>query len=173
MEESPDEQTDASGSQVAQFSGILLPFLLKTNTLDGTGINQMYLPLFSKREQLQELVTFPPLDTRRSFYMPLSAPRGLLSQLQQVPFFRLPKTLGWPFLDSPMPPFAPPHISLQPLLDLLSVLPYFFPTRIRSQIPPEYHDSQWPWKCSLQFFFSHAVRAMTAPTVVRSGRQLK
>ena len=66
----------------------------------------MYLPLLSKKEQLQELVTFPPLDTRRSFYMPLSAPRGLLSQLLQVPFFRIPKTLGWPFLDSPMPPFS-------------------------------------------------------------------
>ena len=85
----------------------------------------MYLPLFSKKEQLQELVTFPPLDTGRSFYMPLSAPRGLISQLQQVPFFRIPKTLGWPFLDSPMPSFSPPQISLQPLLDLLGVLPYF------------------------------------------------
>ena len=102
MEEHPDEQTDASGSQVTQLSGILLPFLLKCTTIDGTEINQMYLPLLSKKEQLQELVTFPPLDTRRSFYMPLSAPRGLLSQLQQVPFFRIPKTLGWPFLDSPM-----------------------------------------------------------------------
>ena len=91
MEEHPDEQTDASGSQVTQFSGILLPFLLKCTTVDGTEINQMYLPLFSKKEQLQELVTFPPLDTGRSFYMPLSAPRGLLSQLQQVPFFRIPK----------------------------------------------------------------------------------
>ena len=79
--EIPDEQTDASGSHVTQFSGILLPFLLKCTTIDGTEINQMYLPLLSKKEQLQELVTFPPLDTRRSFYMPLSAPRGLLSQL--------------------------------------------------------------------------------------------
>ena len=87
--EIPDEQTDASGSQVTQFSGILLPFLLKCTTVDGTELNQIYLPLFSKKEQLQELVTFPPLDTRRSFYMPLSAPRGLLSQLLQVPFFRI------------------------------------------------------------------------------------
>ena len=149
MEENPDEQIDASGSQVTQFSGILLPFLLKSNTLDGTEINQMYLPLFSKKEQLQELVTFPPLDTR-SFYMPLSAPRGLLSQLQQVPFFRIPKTLGWPFLDSPMPPFSPPPISLQPLQDLLAVLPYFLPSRIRGLLPMEYNEGTLPWKYSLK-----------------------
>ena len=150
MEEHPDEQTDASGSQVTQFSGILLPFLLKCNTVDGTEINQMYLPLFSKKEQLQELVTFPPLDTGRSFYMPLSAPRGLLSQLQQVPFFRIPKTLGWPFLDSPMPPFSPPPISLQPLQDLLAVLPYFLPSRIRGLLPMEYNSGTLPWKYSLE-----------------------
>ena len=117
--EIPDEQTDASGSQVTQFSGILLPFLLKCTTVDGPEINQMYLPLLSKKEQLQQLVTFPPLDTRRSFYMPLSAPRGLLSQLLQVPFFRIPKTLGWPFLDSPMPPFQPPPLEVLPGCPLL------------------------------------------------------
>ena len=147
--EIPDEQTDASGSQVTQFSGILLPFLLKCTTIDGTEINQMYLPLLSKKEQLQELVTFPPLDTRRSFYMPLSAPRGLLSQLLQVPFFRIPKTLGWPFLDSPMPPFQPPPISLQPLLDLLGVLPFLLPPRIRNLLPMECNEGTLPWKYSL------------------------
>ena len=109
----------------------------------------MYLPLLSKKEQLQELVTFPPLDTRRSFYMPLSAPRGLLSQLLHVPFFRIPKTLGWPFLDSPMPPFQPPPISLQPLLDLLGVLPFLLPPRIRNLLPMEYNEGTLPWKYSL------------------------
>ena len=149
MAEIPDEQTDASGSHVTQFSGILLPFLLKCTTIDGTELNQMYLPLLSKKEQLHELVTFPPLDTRRSFYMPLSAPRGLLSQLLQVPFFRIPKTLGWPFLDSPMPPFQPPPISLQPLLDLLGVLPFLLPPRIRNLLPMEHNEGTLPWKYSL------------------------
>ena len=94
-------------------------------------------PSLLKRSSFKNLSLFPPLDTGRSFYMPLSAPRGLLSQLQQVPFFRIPKTLGWPFLDSPMPPFSPPPISLQPLLDLLGVLPFFLPPRIRCLLPME------------------------------------
>ena len=83
--EIPDEQTDASGSQVTQFSGILLPFLLKCTTIDGTEINQMYLPLLSKKEQLQELVTFPPLDTPLLLHAslrpsgpPLTTPTGPL-----------------------------------------------------------------------------------------------
>ena len=87
LEEQPEEQTDSGGSQVTQFSGILLPFLLKSTTQSSTLIHQMHLPLFAKREQLHELVTFPPLDMARTFYMPLSSPRGLFSELLKVPFF--------------------------------------------------------------------------------------
>ena len=79
--------------------------------------------LASHFEQLHELVTFPPLDMARAFYMPLSSPRGLFSELLKVPFYRIPKTLGWPFLDSPMPSFTPPPVSLQPLHNLLSLFP--------------------------------------------------
>ena len=92
LEEQPEEQTDSGGSQVTQFSGILLPFLLKSTTQSGTLIHQMHLPLFAKREQLHELVTFPPLDMARTFYMPLSSPRGLFSERLKVPFYRIPKT---------------------------------------------------------------------------------
>ena len=148
LEEQPEEQTDSGGSQVTQFSGILLPFL-KSTTQSGTLIHQMHLPLFAKREQLHELVTFPPLDMARTFYMPLSSPRGLFSELLKVPFYRIPKTLGWPFLDSPMPSFTPPSVSLQPLHNLLSVLPYFLPSQVRSQIPPEYHIGTHPAQYSL------------------------
>ena len=149
LEEQPEEQTDSGGSQVTQFSGILLPFLLKPTTQSGTLIHQMHLPLFAKREQLHELVTFPPLDMARTFYMPLSSPRGLFSELLKVPFYRIPKTLGWPFLDSPMPSYTPPTVSLQPLHNLLSVLPYFLPSQVRSQIPPEYHVGTHPAQYSL------------------------
>ena len=93
MEEHPDEQTDASGSQVTQLSGILLPFLLKCATVDGTEINQMYLPLFSKKDQLQELVTFPPLDTGRSFYMPL-CPSGPPLTTPTSPLLPYPQNSG-------------------------------------------------------------------------------
>ena len=113
LEEQPEEQTDSGGSQVTQFSGILLPFLLKSTTQSGTLIHQMHLPLFAKREQLHELVAFPPLDMARTFYMPLSSPRGLFSELLKVPFYRIPKTLGWPFLDSPMPSYFPQVTSLR------------------------------------------------------------
>ena len=166
VEEHPEEQTDSGGSQVTQFSGILLPFLLKSTTQSGTLINQMHLPLFAKREQLHELVTFPPLDLDRTFYMPLSAPRGILTELQQVPFYRIPKTLGWPFLGSPMPPYTPPAVSLQPLHNLLSVLPFFFPSQIRSQIPPEYHDALHPWKYSLQALNNQQVFSLALNLII-------
>ena len=98
LEEQPEEQTDSGGSQVTQFSGILLPFLLKSTTQSGTLIHQMHLPLFAKREQLHELVTFPPLDMARTFYMPLSSPRGGSSRsCSKFPFIVFPRLWAGPF----------------------------------------------------------------------------
>ena len=103
--EIPDEQTDASGSQVTQFSGILLPFLLKCTTVDGTEINQMYLPLLSKKEQLQELVTFPPLDTAAPSTC-LSPPLGASSHNSyRFPSSVSPKLSAGLFLTLPCLPF--------------------------------------------------------------------
>ena len=127
LEEQPEEQTDSGGSQVTQFSGILLPFLLKSTTQSGTLIHQMHLPLFAKREQLHELVTFPPLDMARTFYMPSllsawallgAAQSSLLSYSQDSglalfrfshallhPSFSLPSTSAQPSLG---PSLLPP-----------------------------------------------------------------
>ena len=48
-----------------------------------------------------------------------------------------------------MPPFQPPPISLQPLLDLLGVLPFLLPPRIRNLLPMECNEGTLPWKYSL------------------------
>ena len=51
--EIPDEQTDASGSQVTQFSGILLPFLLKCTTIMELKSTNCTFPSFPKKSNFK------------------------------------------------------------------------------------------------------------------------
>ena len=67
-----------------------------------------------------------------SFYMPVSAIRGLFSQLLTVPLYRQPNTLGWPFLDSPMEPGDQwTSDTFLPLRNLLMLLPNFMPSAVQ------------------------------------------
>ena len=129
----PDEQTDASGSQVTQFSCILLPFLLKTSTSGRSNsqtINQLHLPLLAKRDQLAPpFATFPPPNMAQSFYMPCARLRDLFAHLAAPP-----STAS--YLDAPLTAFQPPQLSLQPLLNLLTVVPFFFPSQVLTSLPP-------------------------------------
>ena len=105
------EEKDTGPTYVTSINGILLPFLLRTklrpahssSTANST-LFQIGLPLFPREDSLAEALELPPLSMEHSFYMPVSAIRGLFSQLLTVPLYRQPNTLGWPFLDAPIEP---------------------------------------------------------------------
>ena len=141
VEEHPEEQTDSGGSQVTQFSGILLPFLLKSTTQSGTLINQMRLPLFAKREQLHELVTFPPLDLERTFYMPLSACGvSLLNCSRSLStgslkrWVGIPPYLHTPLLPSPYNPFTTSSLSFPSFSPVKSAVKSLLSTMMASTL---------------------------------------
>ena len=72
-----------------------------------------------------------------SFYMPVSAIRGLFSQLLTVPLYRQPNTLGRPFLDSPIEPADPwGSAAFLPLHNLLMLLPNFMPSSVQELLQP-------------------------------------
>ena len=84
-------------------------------------------------------MSLPPISLSLSFLVPVSAFPGLFQHLVGVPFYRLPKTLGWPYSDAPLngalipdPPLAP--LNLAPLLSLLRVLPFFTPPSVRNKV---------------------------------------
>ena len=86
-----------------------------------------------------ETCVLPPISLSLSFLVPVSAFPGLFQHLAGVPFYRLPKTLGWPYSDAPLngalipdPPLAP--LNLAPLLSLLRVLPFFTPPSVRNKV---------------------------------------
>ena len=67
-----------------------------------------------------------------SFYMPVSAIRGLFSQLLTVPLYRQPNTLGWPYLDAPIDPGDQwSSDTFLPLRNLLMLLPNFMPSAVQ------------------------------------------
>ena len=67
-----------------------------------------------------------------SFYMPVSAIRGLFSQLLTVPLYRQPNTLGWPYLDAPIDPGNQwSSDTFLPLRNLLMLLPNFMPSAVQ------------------------------------------
>ena len=102
---SPTEQKDTGPTCVTAINGILLPFLLRTklrpaqsSSAANSTLFQIGLPLFPREDSLAEAFELPPLSMEHSFYMPVSAIRGLFSQLLTVPLYRQPNTLGWPYL---------------------------------------------------------------------------
>ena len=73
-----------------------------------------------------------PLSMEHSFYMPVSAIRGLFSQLLTVPLYRQPNTLGWPYLDAPIDPGDQwSSDTFLPLRNLLMLLPNFMPSAVQ------------------------------------------
>ena len=113
----------------------MLPFLLRSQLRPGhptDKLHQIGLPFFPREDSLAEALELPPLAMEHSFYMPVSAIRGLFSQLLRVPIYRQPNTLGWPYLYSAVPPAAPPSAeTFLPLHHLLKLLPNFMPTSVQ------------------------------------------
>ena len=100
---------------------------------------QLRLPVLDRLNTTVETCVLPPISLSLSFFVPVSAFPGLFQHLVRVPFYRLPKTLGWPYSDAPLngalipdPPLAP--LNLAPLLSLLRVLPFFTPPSVRNKV---------------------------------------
>ena len=96
-------------------------------------------PRHSTSSTTAETCVLPPISLPLSFFVPVSAFPGLFKHLVSVPFYRLPKTLGWPYSDAPLngaltpdPPLA--RLDLSPLLSLLRVLPFFTPPSVRNKV---------------------------------------
>ena len=146
--ENPDQVGDPSAAQVTQLVGIALPFLLHNSvqTPGGKGVApvsqalyQLRLPVLDRLNTTMETCVLPPISLSLSTLIPVSAFPGLFQHLVGVPFYRLPKTLGWPYSDAPLngalipdPPLAP--LNLAPLLSLLRVLPFFTPPSVRNKV---------------------------------------
>ena len=143
-----DQVGDPSAAQVTQLVGIILPFLLHNSVQipGGKGVApvsqalyQLRLPVLDRLNTTVETCVLPPISLSLSFLVPVSAFPGLFQHLVGVPFYRLPKTLGWPYSDAPLngalipdPPLAP--LNLAPLLSLLRVLPFFTPPSVRNKV---------------------------------------
>ena len=137
-EELPTEQKDTGPTYVTAINGILLPFLLRhqlrpapSSGAATSTLLQIGLPLFPREDSLAEALELPPLSMEHSFYMPVSAIRGLFSQLLTVPLYRQPNTLGWPYLDAPINPgYQWSSDTFLPLRNLLMLLPNFMPSAV-------------------------------------------
>ena len=146
--ENQDQVGDPSAAQVTQLVGIILPFLLHNSIQisGGKGVEpvsqalyQLRLPLLDRLNTTAEVCVLPPISLPLSFFVPVSAFPGLFQHLVSVPFYRLPKTLGWPYSDAPLngalipdPPLT--RLDLSPLLSLLRVLPFFTPPSVRHKV---------------------------------------
>ena len=98
-----------------------------------------FVSLLDRLNATVETCVLPPISLSLSFLVPVSAFPGLFQHLVGVPFYRLPKTLGWPYSDAPLngaltpdPPL--PRLDLAPLLSLLRVLPFFTPPSVRNKV---------------------------------------
>ena len=109
--ENPDQVGDPSAAQVTQLVGIVLPFLLHNSVQipGGKGaapvsqaLYQLRLPVLDRLNTTVETCVLPPISLSLSFLVPVSAFPGLFQHLVGVPFYRLPKTLGWPYSDAPL-----------------------------------------------------------------------
>ena len=157
-EELPTEQKDTGPTYVTAINGILLPFLLRTklwpaqsSSAANSTLFQIGLPLFPREDSLAEALELPPLSMEHSFYMPVSAIRGLFSQLLTVPLYRQPNTLGWPYLDAPIEPGDQwSSDTFLPLRNLLMLLPNFMPSICCSRAPSNFSDQRYTLLQSLR-----------------------
>ena len=82
---------------------------------------------------LVDIPELPPLMLDQSFFMPVSAIRSFFQTVTRVPFYRFPKTLGWPTMDVTLEPApSPASPSFSNLHSLLAVLPNFFPPSVQA-----------------------------------------
>lgn len=104
----------------------------------------MRLPVFDRLNTLAETCLLPPISLPLSFFVSVSAFPGLFKHLASVPFYRFPKTLGWPYSDAPLNGALHPHPPLarldpSPLLSLLRVLRFFTPPSVRNKVADRLH----------------------------------
>ena len=85
---------DRSPAYVKELSGIVLPILLRYHLFSK---DQLMAPDAST---LIEIPQLPPLLHSQSFYCAVSAIRSFFAKITSVPFYRTPKTLGWPTKDT-------------------------------------------------------------------------
>ena len=82
---------------------------------------------------LVDIPDLPPLMMDQSFFMPVSAIRSFFQTVSRVPFYRFPKTLGWPTMDVTLEPAtSPASPSFSNLHSFLAILPNFFPPSVRA-----------------------------------------
>ena len=133
--------SDRSAAHVTQLSGILLPILLRyhmfTSKPDTQGLPVGHLKLHHMLDTddptLVDIPELPPLMLDQSFFMPVSAIRSFFQTVTRVPFYRFPKTLGWPTMDVTLEPTtSPASPSFSNLHSLLAILPNFFPPSVRA-----------------------------------------
>ena len=86
---------------------------------------------------LLEIPQLPPLLHSQSFYCPVSAIRSFFAKITSLPFYRAPKTLGWPTKDAALAPLSHQDKispSFANLFHILQLLPNFFPSEVRAII---------------------------------------
>ena len=133
--------SDRSAAHVTQLSGILLPILLRyhmfTSKADTQGLPVGHLKLHHMLDTddptLVDIPELPPLMLDQSFFMPVSAIRSFFQTVTRVPFYRFPKTLGWPTMDVTLEPAtSPASPSFSNLHSFFAILPNFFPPSVRA-----------------------------------------
>ena len=135
--------SDRSAAHVTQLSGILLPILLRYHMFTSKADTQknpvghlkLHHMLDTDDPTLVDIPELPPLMLDQSFFMPVSAIRSFFQTVTRVPFYRFPKTLGWPTMDETLEPVTPPASpSFSNLHSFLAILPNFFPPSVRALI---------------------------------------
>ena len=118
---------------------ILLRYHMFTSKPDNQGLPVGHLKLHHMLDTddptLVDIPELPPLMLDQSFFMPVSAIRSFFQTVTRVPFYRFPKTLGWPTMDVTLEPTTPPASpSFSNLHSFLAILPNFFPPSVRALI---------------------------------------
>ena len=117
---------------------------------------------------LLELPPLPPLLHAQSFYCPVSAIRSFFTKITSLPFYRTPKTLGWPTKDAALAPLshqAKTSPSFSNLFHMLQLLPNFFPYEVRALIS----DFKIEESTGLSFFYSFEAFTHLTQLGVRPG----
>ena len=117
---------------------------------------------------LIEIPQLPPLLHSQSFYCAVSAIRSFFAKITSVPFYRTPKTLGWPTKDTALAPL--PHQdqtspSFTNLFHILQLLPNFFPPEVRTLIS----DFKIEESTGLSYFYSYDAFSHLKQLGIRPG----
>ena len=174
-EEPSSAFSDRSPAYVKELSGIILPILLKSNLFTSTttpslplGHLKLHHMLAPDASTLLEIPQLPPLLHTQSFYCPVSAIRSFFTKITSLPFYRTPKTLGWPTKDAALAPLshqAKTSPSFSNLFHILQLLPNFFPNEVRALIT----DFKIEESTGLSYFYTFEAFTHLTQLGVRPG----